>query len=97
VLLATASHTAPPASELRLICEIIDPLSIVALDEEARIALIDAFTPVEEGLAEQFAPGAQAQVLGRQLLSVTGFEDALADETAKQRVWAQLKRCTFPL
>jgi hypothetical protein len=84
------------ARDLRFVCEIIDPLALVALDEEARIALIEAFEPVAEGLAEHFTPGAEAWVLGRQLVSVEGFEDALGDEATKQRVWGQLKRCAFP-
>lgn len=97
VLLATAEHPALSASQLRLICEVIDPLAIVVLDEEARVALLDAFSPGEADVLARFSPGAQVQVLGRQLVSVTGFEEALTDEAAKQRVWVQLKRCTFPL
>jgi hypothetical protein len=85
-----------PAHDLRLICEIVDPLAIVALDDEARTALIDAFSSVEGGLPAKFVSGAETRVLGRQLVSVEGFEDALGSATAKQKVWAQLKRCTFP-
>jgi hypothetical protein len=85
------------ASDLRLLCEIVDPLAIVTLDEEARVALIDALGPDGEGAPARLAPGAQGQILGRRLTSVEGFEDALADEGAKQRAWAQLKRCAFPL
>ncbi|MDR2106228.1 MAG: hypothetical protein LBP24_02340 [Coriobacteriales bacterium] len=96
LLLATADSPTLPAATLRLICEIIDPLAIVALDEEARAALIDAFSSAESGFLAEFTPGAETQVLGRQFISVTGFEDALADEDAKQKVWAQLKRCRPP-
>ncbi|MDR0347251.1 MAG: hypothetical protein LBH56_02625 [Coriobacteriales bacterium] len=78
---------------LRLICEIVDPLTIIALDNKAHGALIDAFGAEAEKLAEQFIFGGETRVLGRQLVSVTGFEDALGEEQAKQRVWAQLKRC----
>jgi hypothetical protein len=81
---------------LRLICEIIDPLAIISLDDAARVALIGAFSPVARDLADAFVTGADTTVLGRQLLSVEEFEDALADESAKQRAWAQLKRCAFP-
>jgi hypothetical protein len=84
------------APDLRLICEIIDPLALVALDEEARTALVEAFESVEEGLAKKLTPGAETWVLGRQLVSIEGFEDALSDTAAKQRVWAQLKRCAVP-
>jgi hypothetical protein len=83
------------ARDLRLICEIIDPLTIVALDDTARTALIEAFISTEEGFLADFTPGSQIRILGRQLVSVEGFEDALSDEAAKQKVWAQLKRCEF--
>jgi hypothetical protein len=81
--------------DLRLVCEIVDPLAIVALDERARGAIVDAFKSTEEGFLADFTPGAQSTVAGRLLISVDGFEDALSDETAKQRAWAQLKRCAF--
>ncbi|MDR2197773.1 MAG: hypothetical protein LBO07_07435 [Coriobacteriales bacterium] len=77
--------------ELRLTCEIIDPQVIVALDEPARQALAAAFGP-----ETVLAPGAQTLVQGRNLISVAGFEEALGDANAKQRVWAQLKRAVPP-
>ena len=81
------------ASQLRLICEIVDPLAIVALDEEARAALVECFSSPETGMLADFCAGAEINVMGRLLVSVDGFEDALADEKLKQRAWAQLKRC----
>ncbi|MDR1013585.1 MAG: hypothetical protein LBL86_01210 [Coriobacteriales bacterium] len=100
ILLPPASEESPrggrSALDLRLVCEIVDPLAIVALDEPARIALIDAFGPSEGSLPTELAPGAEAQALGRRLVSVEDFEASLADEAAKQKAWAQLKRCTFP-
>ena len=80
--------------ELRFICELIDPLLIVTLDDPARLALIDAFISEEEAYMADFTPGAENWVLGRHLVSVDGFEAALEDEALKQRAWAQLKRCT---
>ncbi|MDR2586667.1 MAG: hypothetical protein LBC23_00215 [Coriobacteriales bacterium] len=79
--------------DLRFICEVVDPLALVSLDEEARVALIEAFGATEEGLAEKLTSGAETWVLGRQVVSVEGFEAALDDATTKQKVWAQLKRC----
>jgi hypothetical protein len=95
VLLApTVPADTPPLSPgaLRLLCEILDPWTIVALDEPARRALVDAFAQVESGFLADFTPGGQTVVLGRNLISVDGFEEALDDSAAKQRVWAQLKR-----
>jgi len=80
-------------SELRLICEVVDPLAIISLDESARLALIRAFEPVRKTMASDFLPGAELWVLGRQLVSVDGFEEALCLESSKQKVWSQLKRC----
>ena len=96
VLLAPSGQPALTAHKLRLLCEIVDPLALVALDERARLVLQDAFAHDEKGLAAAFAPGSVATALGRTLISVEGFEDALADADAKQKVWAQLKRCVFP-
>jgi hypothetical protein len=87
----------PPLSpqDLRLLCEIIDPLAIVSLDEPARTSLISAFESAEEGFLADFTPGSQTGILGRHLVSVEDFEDSLADERTKQKAWAQLKRCAF--
>jgi hypothetical protein len=90
---APALPPALSAGDLRLICEIVDPLAIVALDDEARLALIKAFESTEDGFLADFTPGATTTSLGRQLISVENFEDALANETTKQVAWAQLKRC----
>jgi hypothetical protein len=96
LVLALPDLPALSARDLRLICEIIDPLTIVALDEVARVALIEAFISTEEGFLADFTPGSQTRILGRQLVSIEDFEDALSDDVAKQKVWTQLKRCEFP-
>jgi hypothetical protein len=73
------------SDRLRLQLESVDPRVIVALDAEAAADLAEAFgCPVP-------APGSPQRVLGRRLVAVSGFEAALADPTAKQRVWAELK------
>ncbi|MDR1422123.1 MAG: hypothetical protein LBI64_04575 [Coriobacteriales bacterium] len=82
-------------NDLRLICEIVDPLVVVALDEQARRLLIDAFIQAESGFLADFTPGAQTMVLGRRFVSVDGFEAALDNADTKQRVWAQLKHAAW--
>lgn len=138
LLLAPPGQAALKAQQLRLICEIVDPLVIAALDETARTSLIEAFAPIKAGsppkaiaapkamvtpractppkaiaaakadaapkpgvslkagIPADFRIGTETYVMGRRLVSVDGFEDALADEMSKQRVWAQLKRCRAP-
>jgi hypothetical protein len=96
LVLALPNLPSISARDLRLICEIIDPLTIAALDDAARTALIEAFASTEEGFLADFTPGSETRILGRHLISIEDFEDALPDETAKQKVWAQLKRCEFP-
>ncbi|MDR3315862.1 MAG: hypothetical protein LBS98_05225 [Coriobacteriales bacterium] len=94
VLLALAPNTTTlTPGELRELCEIIDPTAIITLDEVARQAVVKAFVSTEEGFLAEFTAGAESKVLGRRLISVDGFEASLADPHAKQRVWAQLKRC----
>jgi len=83
-------------SELRLVCEIVDPLAIVTLDEAARLAIIETFSAVNKNMKADLKPGAECRILGRQIVSVEGFEESLADEDAKQKAWAQLKRCLPP-
>ncbi|MCL1847626.1 MAG: hypothetical protein FWF91_06660 [Coriobacteriia bacterium] len=93
VALSLPNQPTLTAQQLQLICETVDPLALVALDDPARLALIHAFTSAEEGLLIDFTSGTEASVLGRRLYSVEGFEAALADEKDKQKAWAQLKRC----
>ena len=73
------------ADRLRLQLEAVDPLAIVALDAEAAADLAEAFG------CEPLAPGIAVRVLGRPLVALSGFEAALAQPKAKQRVWAELK------
>ena len=73
------------AGRLRLQLEAVDPRAIVALDAEAAADLAEAFG------CELFKPGVAARVLGRTLVAVDGFEDALRDGRRKQVVWSQLK------
>lgn len=81
--------------ELRTVCEIVDPLVVVALDEEARKVLVEAYAFAAEELSVVLSRGSQCDVLGRHFVSVDGFEDSLNDEATKQKAWAQLKQCTY--
>jgi len=96
IALSPASAPTLSPQSLRSICELIDPLTIVALDDKARLACIEAFSQAEEGFLADFTSGRQTWVLGRHLISVAGFEAALDDDAQKQKVWAQLKRCVPP-
>jgi hypothetical protein len=81
-----AIEPARRAERLRVQIESVDPAAVVALDPEAAEDLVEAFG------CEPLRPGATPlRVLGRHLVAVDGFEAALADPKAKQRVWAQLK------
>ncbi|HBT94660.1 MAG TPA: hypothetical protein DEB24_00395 [Coriobacteriia bacterium] len=92
ILIAPIGKTPLTSSELRLLCEIVDPLIIVALDEAARVALNEAFSSHDGKATTTLERGKQATVFGRKLVSVDGFEQALSDDSEKQRVWAQLKQ-----
>jgi hypothetical protein len=92
ILLSPLTLPRLTAEELRYLCEVVDPLTIVALDEPARVALTEAFSSTETGLLVDFHKGTGTEVLGRHFVSVDGFEDALADDSEKQRVWAELKQ-----
>lgn len=80
------------AGELRVLLEIIDPLALVALD---RCAL----SVIKEGYGNELLPlmpqpGKTAQILGRTLLCVDGFEAALVssdNKKAKDQIWQELK------
>ena len=74
------------SDRLRLQLESVDPRVIVALDAEAAADIAEAFG------CERPVPGElPLRVLGRRIVAVSGFEAALADPKAKQRVWAELK------
>ena len=78
--------TSRRGDRLRLQLESVDPRAIVALDAEAAADIAAAFG------CEEPVPGAvPLRVLGRQIVAVSGFEAALADPKAKQRVWGELK------
>lgn len=77
--------SAAPA-ELAFAMEALDPELAIALDEAAARALQEAW-----GLERPLAPGEIARVRGRRVLSLGGFEKALADMPGKRTMWARLK------
>lgn len=85
-----------PAPLLREALEAVDPEAVVLLDEGAvqvmREAYADALASIEQFEVAMLEPGLVASVLGRRVLALGGFEAALADPRAKQRVWAYLKQ-----
>ncbi len=96
ILLSPIDTTLLEKKELRVLCELVDPLIIVALDETARLALVEAFAPPDKKSTTDVPRGGKATVFGRIMVSVDGFEQALGDEKEKQRVWAQLKQAAAP-
>lgn len=87
----------PLAPELfREALEALDPEAVVLLDDVAagvmREAYADALSLIEQFEVAMLEPGLVAHVLGRRVLALGGFEAALQDPAAKQRVWAYLKQ-----
>lgn len=84
------------ADLLREAVEALDPEAVVLLDDAAtavmREAYSDALAAIDQFEVAMLEPGLVANVLGRRVLSLGGFETALADAASKQRVWAYLKR-----
>lgn len=85
-----------PAPLFREALEALDPEAVVLLDDAAaqvmRDAYADALASIEQFEVAMLEPGLVAHVLGRRVLALGGFEAALADPAAKQRVWAYLKQ-----
>jgi len=70
---------------LRLIVEAVDPRVVIALDPQAAADLAAAF-----GI-EPLEPGCVTRVLGRDVLATDDFAGSLGDDSAKRRVWDQLR------
>lgn len=91
-----ASGRPLPPALFREALEALDPEAVVLLDDTAASLMREAYAE-ELARIEQFdmamlAPGLVAHVLGRRVLALDGFEAALADGRAKQRMWAYLKQ-----
>ena len=85
-----------PVDTFREALEALDPEAVLLLDDEAanlmREAYADALVVIEDFDTAMLKPGLVAHVLGRRVLALDGFEDALADKAAKQRMWAYIKQ-----
>jgi hypothetical protein len=65
--------------------EAVDPRVVIALDPQAAADLAAAF-----GI-EPLEPGCVTRVLGRDVLATDDFAGSLGDDSAKRRVWDQLR------
>lgn len=76
--------------------EALDPEAIILLDNTAadllRETYADALAIIEDFNTAMLMPGLVAQVLGRRVLALDGFEASLTDPREKQRMWAYLKQ-----
>lgn len=72
------------ASRLRQVLEAVDPVTIIATDDEARDDLGRAF-------GVDLAFGRPIELHGRVALAVDGLEASLVDDSRKRRVWRQMK------
>ena len=92
---AASGRPLPPAL-FREALEALDPEAVVLLDDTAaslmREAYAEELTRIEQFDMAMLTPGLVAHVLGRRVLALDGFEAALADGRAKQRMWAYLKQ-----
>jgi hypothetical protein len=87
---AGAATGGPAAAEARarrveLAIEAVDPDLVIALDMDAGEDLARAFG------AARLEPGKPVQARGRTLGAVSGLAASLGDESAKARVWAELR------
>lgn len=94
---ASVAPGEPIAPELfREALEALDPEAVLVLDEAAadvlREAYADALVVIEDFDTAMLKPGLVAPVLGRRVLVLDGFERALTDKAAKQRMWAFIKQ-----
>ena len=81
---ATGSK-ADASERVRLLTEAIDPRYVVLLDAAAAADFAEAFG------APPISPGVVSRVGGRTVVATDDFEGSLADESAKRRVWSQLR------
>ena len=81
---------------VRLVVATLDPATVILCDTAATTAFCNAF-PDELAAQPTFdeamlSPGYVVQVLGMRVMSLGGFEAALADARQKQIMWARLKQ-----
>lgn len=74
--------------QLRYAFAVLDPATVILCDDAASALVRDAFVDDVFGLEE----GKVRVVRGMRMLSLGGFEDALAAMPTKQIMWARLKQ-----
>ena len=71
---------------------------VLLLDNNAADAMretyADMLVAIDDFDTAMLKPGLVAHVQGRRVLALDGFEAALTDKAAKQRMWAYIKQLT---
>ncbi len=74
----------------------MDPEAVLLLDNSAadvmRETYADMLVAIDDFDTAMLKPGLVAHVQGRRVLALDGFEAALTDKAAKQRMWAYIKQ-----
>ena len=72
--------------------------AVLLLDDRAadtmRETYADMLVAIDDFDTAMLRPGLVAHVQGRRVLALDGFEAALTDKAAKQRMWAYIKQLT---
>ena len=89
---------AVPCELFREALEALDPEAVLLLDNNAADAMretyADMLVAIDDFDTAMLKPGLVAHVQGRRVLALDGFEAALTDKAAKQRMWAYIKQLT---
>lgn len=95
---AVAVGEALPCDLFREALEALDPEAVLLLDNSAadvmRETYADMLVAIDDFDTAMLKPGLIAHVQGRRVLALDGFEAALTDKAAKQRMWAYIKQLT---
>ena len=87
-----------PCDLFREALEALDPEAVLLLDNSAadvmRETYADMLVAIDDFDTAMLKPGLIAHVQGRRVLALDGFEAALTDKAAKQRMWAYIKQLT---
>ena len=95
---AVAAGEALTCDLFREALETLDPEAVLLLDNSAadvmRETYADMLVAIDDFDTAMLKPGLVAHVQGRRVLALDGFEAALTDKAAKQRMWAYIKQLT---
>ncbi len=89
-------------AELSTVSEVLERMmngfAVLLLDNSAadvmRETYADMLVAIDDFDTAMLKPGLVAHVQGRRVLALDGFEAALTDKAAKQRMWAYIKQLT---